>query len=406
MANQYQNMTSGLPILKNFYQGPIQDQLNEDVNIYRGCEKGKHAWSGLQVIRPLKIRRNQGIGATSEGGNLPAVGRQGTAQAIILAKFNYLRFGITGPMIAASQKDVGSFVRGAAYELEEGYNDLRSDMNRQMSWDGTGKLATVSSAAVGSTALVIFGRESTEPALKFIDVGMVIDIVTTAGVVKASGVTVSAIASGTAGGASSTLTLSAAVTCAANDILIRANSLNLEVQGLLTALDNGTTTIFNIDRSSALSFQGNVIDRGGGQMTLDSLQQTEDEAERRGGKIISAIYSDHASRRMYQKLLTADKRFVNTVKGDGGFSDSSKNYLEFNGKPWVADKDCPTRVFFLPEKNIEKYVLKEMEFADESGSMYIPDSNTDQLEVRLRLFANLFNSKPAGTGCYTNYTSP
>lgn len=35
-------------------------------------------------------------------------------------------FGITGPMIAASKSNVGSFVRCASFELEEGYNDLKS----------------------------------------------------------------------------------------------------------------------------------------------------------------------------------------------------------------------------------------------------------------------------------------
>jgi hypothetical protein len=144
----------------------------------------------------------------------------------------------------------------------------------------------------------------------------------------------------------------------------------------------------------------------GGQLTLDKLQQVEDEAERRGGRSLSAIYSDHASRRMYIKLLTADKRYVNTIKGDGGFADKTKYYLDFNGKPWIADKDCPTRVFFLPEKHIEKYVLKEMEFADETGTMYIAQPENDQLEVRLRLFANLFNSKPAGSGALVDYVSP
>jgi hypothetical protein len=406
MSNQFQNLTSGLAQLKNFYQGPIQDQLNNDVNLWRGAEKGKHPWSGLQVIRPLKVRRNQGIGATSDGGNLPAIGRQTTVQAIITARYNYLRFGITGPMIKASQNSVGSFVRSAAYELEEGYNDLRSDANRQASWDGTGYLAKVSGAVVGSSAMTITGRESTEPALKFIDVGIVVDVISSAGTIKASGVTVNSISSGTPGGASASLVLSAAVTCADGDYLIRTGTYNNEMQGILLPLDGGTTTIYNVDRSTYISYQGNVVDRGGGQMTLDTLQQTEDEAERRGGKVITAIYSDHASRRMYQKLLQADKRYVNTIKGDGGFSDKDKNYLEFNGKPWIADKDCPTRVFFLPEKHIEKYVLTEMEFSDEWGSMYIPDGNVDQFEVRLRLFANFFNAKPSGTGCYKNYVSP
>ena len=38
-------------------------------------------------------------------------------------------FGITGPMIKSSQSDIGSFVRSAAYELEQGYNDLKTFVN-------------------------------------------------------------------------------------------------------------------------------------------------------------------------------------------------------------------------------------------------------------------------------------
>ena len=110
MANAYQSVSSGLGILKNFYQGPIVDQFNEDCNIWRGSEKGKFPWSGAQVNRPLKVRRNPGIGATSDGGTLPSIGRQTTVQAVISARYNYLRFGITGPMISASKSNVGSFV--------------------------------------------------------------------------------------------------------------------------------------------------------------------------------------------------------------------------------------------------------------------------------------------------------
>src|SRR4051794_7280592 len=119
MANNFQGVTSGLAELKNFYQGPLVSQFSDDVAVYRGSEKGKFPWSGYQVVRPVKVRRNQGIGATSDGGNLPAIGRQTTVQALIVAKYNYLRFAITGPMIEASKADVGSFVRSASYELEE-----------------------------------------------------------------------------------------------------------------------------------------------------------------------------------------------------------------------------------------------------------------------------------------------
>lgn len=406
MSNVFQNVTSGLAELKNYYQGPIQDQLSEDLPIYRGAQVGKHSWSGQQVIRPWRVRRNQGIGATSDGGTLPKIGRQTTVQAIIQAKYNYLRFGVTGPMIAASQSDIGSFVRAAAYEMEMGLSDLKSDVNRQLSWDGTGDLARMNAAASGSTSIVVKGREDAEEALKFVDIGLEFDIYTSAGVLVQSGIEVTDITSGTASSSTATLTVNTAVTASADDILVRANAFDREIQGLLTQLDGGTSTVFNVDRSAYIAAQGNQIDVGGAQLTLDDLQEAENAAMRRGGAKLNTIYSDFASMRYYQKLLTPDKRYVNTMEGDGGFSKKGEMYLEWNGKPWVADKDCPTRIFLLDNKYIVKYVQKEMEFASETGTAYIAQPEADELEVRLRFFANLFNEKPSGSAVLTNYVSP
>ncbi len=186
------------------------------------------------------------------------------------------------------------------------------------------------------------------------------------------------------------------------------------MSGLLTQLDGGTGTVFGIVRASYAQTLGNVIfatsdgtSTGSAlPLSLNYMQQAEDEAERRGGRNVNCIYTDFGSRRMYQKLLTADKRYVNSCKGDGGFSDASKNYLEFNGKPLVADKDCPQRLFFLPDKYIERYVLAEMTFADETGSMYIAAAENDSLEVRIRFFANMFNSKASGSSCVSGYSAP
>jgi len=404
MANQFASISTAAGILKNFYAGPIVTQFNDEIDIYRGCEKGKEKYNGLQVVRPVKVRRNQGIGAVSDGGTLPSIGQQTTQQALIPAKFNYLRAGMTGPMLKASQGDKGAFISIMAFEMEQGMNDMKSDINRQLSWDGTGDLALVNTAAVASTVLVIKGRESTEDGWKFLDVGTVIDILgSVSGLPVASGVTITNLVRS---GSTATLTLSAAVTASANDILIRANSSGNEVQGLLTQLDGGTSTVFGIDRSLYPAFQGNVVDAAGVQLTLDLLQQAEDLAMRLGGANLDALYSDFTSRRYYQKLLTADKRFSNTVEGDGGFAKKAKSYLEWNGKPWVVDKDCPTRIFMLEAKHIMKYVLAELEWADETGSTMIRQTGADSYEILLRFFFNLFNEKPPASVAVKGYIAP
>ncbi len=406
MANLFQNTTSGAGELKTFFQGPMINGLNEELPIYRACEKIKQGWSGSQVVRAIRVRRNQGIGATSDGGNLPSIGRQNVQQATINAKYNYLRFGVTAVMMKASQSDVRSFVRSAAYELKQGYLDLKSDMSRQLSYDGTGSMAAVNTAPVASTALVIAGRTSTEPALKFIDVGTIFDI-TDGTTIKASGVTVVAIPTGTPAGLTATLTLDQPVTCLTTDVLIRSGSLNNEIQGLGYALDGATTSVYSVDRSLYLAFQGNVTDNAAAQLSLNAMQTPFNEGLRRGNaQTYNAVWTDFTSLLYYQKLLTPDKRYANTVEGDGTFGSKGKFYLDFNGISVVPDKDCPTSFYFLPAEVLKMYTLCEMEFADETGSMYITQTDVDAWEVRIRHFTNLFNESPASCARLKNYISP
>lgn len=404
MANQFASISNALAILKNWYAGPIVSQFNDEIPLYREMEKGKEKWNGQQVIRPVKVRRNQGIGATSDGGTLPKIGQQTTQQAIIQAKFNYLRFGITGPFLKASQGDKGAFVSGMEFEMSEGMADFKSDVNRQLFWDGSGTLATVSANAVASTVITVTGRESTDVAGRFLDVGLVFDIVS-GGVVTNSGIQITAISG--ANTATATLTLSAAVTTNANDTLIRSGSLNNEIQGLITSQDGGTTTIYNIDRSQFVQYQGNSINNNGNQLILDSMQNAYNEAKRRGGAKIDTVICDFNSERMYQKLLVAEKRFVGRdMRGDGSFSDKEQDYLDWAGVPVVPDKDAPQRFFFLDRKTWKKYVLAELEWADETGSYMIAQTSADAFEARLRLFANVYPEKPSANAVLRNYVSP
>lgn len=405
MANAFQSIATGFATLKNWYEGPIVSQFNDEVKLYRGMEKGKQKYNGQQVIRPIKVVRNQGIGATSDGGLLPAIGKQGTAQAIIAAKYNYLRFGLTGPMLKASQGDKGSFISEMTFEMEQGLEDFKQDINRQLFWNGRGDLAVVAANALASTTITVNGRTASEAGNKYItDPGIVIDIVDpVTSIFKATGVTVTAVS----GTTTATLTLSQAVTVAANDIVVRTNAYNMEIQGLLYTLDGLTTTVYNIDRSLYQSYQGNSINNLGNQLRLDVLEQELNEIRRRGGAKLSAIYSDFDSERYYNKLLVADKRYIGVkTAGDGTFSNKDETYLEYAGVPWVADKDSPTYVWMLTEGHLKKYVLSELEWADETGAYLIAQTDTDVWEARLRFFANVFDEKPSANARLHNYISP
>jgi hypothetical protein len=409
MSNAFQSISSGLAELKNFYQGPIVDLLNEEIPVYRAAEKVKQGWSGYQVVRPLRTVRNPGIGATSDGGVLPKIGRQTTTQATISAKFNYLRFGVTGPMIKASQSDVGSFVRSASYELEQGYNDLKKDLNRQLCWSGRGDLALVSTAATASNSLVIAGRTTGEPALKYIDVGTTFDVITSGGTLVVSQVSISSISVGTPSSSTATVILDQPITVSAANILIRSGSQSNEVQGLFYALDGATSSIYGVDRSVNMAYQGNYSDVSSNASTslnIDMMQNPFNEGLRRGNiRKFNAAYTDFTSLRYYQKLLTPDKRYTG-MEGDGTFGSKGQFYLDFNGIAVVPDQDMPVRFAFLPAEVLKMYELCAMEFADETGSMYIAQSDQDALEVRVRHFTNLFNEQPAACAVLTGYTSP
>jgi hypothetical protein len=403
MANTFGSISNEAALLKIFYAGPIVSQFNDEIPFYREIEKAKEKYNGLQVNRPIKVRRNPGIGATSDGGTLPKIGNQTTLQAVIAAKFLYLRFGITAGLLKASQGDKGAFVSAMEFEMEQGMTDLKNDVNRQLNWSGDGKIAEVSANAVGSTVITASGRTSTEAANKFLDVGMVIDVYTSAGVLEAQGVEITAISSS---GLSSTITLSAAVTVTSGSLIVRGGSYNNEVQGTLTSQDGLTTSIFGINRALYPVFQGNSVNAGGGQLTLDKMQQAYNEAKRRGGMTIDYINCDYDSERFYNKLLVADKRYIGRVAGDGTFSSKDGSYLEFAGVPVVPDKDLYTVFQFISSKSWRKMVLSELEWADETGSYMIAQTSADSWEVRLRLFFNLFCDKPSANARHHNYISP
>jgi hypothetical protein len=136
------SLASFASILKEFYLGPIQDQLNNETLVCDLFEKASVDWNGRQVIIPCHVGRNQNVGWRGEGAPLPgpafgalSVGVVGNQQAYVnltlTAQFLYGRFQITGPAMASAGKGgANSFVGWVDGEMNKLVNDIKNNCNR------------------------------------------------------------------------------------------------------------------------------------------------------------------------------------------------------------------------------------------------------------------------------------
>ena len=105
-------------ILKEFYSGPIRDQLNNEMLIFDLFQRKKMNWVGRRVIMPVRTARNETSAYAADNGTLPPAGEQTYKDLTITAKYLYGRMSITGPAIAQIKASAGAFVNGLQQELE------------------------------------------------------------------------------------------------------------------------------------------------------------------------------------------------------------------------------------------------------------------------------------------------
>jgi hypothetical protein len=145
-----QSLAGFASILKEFYLGPIQDQLNEETLVCDLMEKASVDWNGRQVIIPVHTGRNTAVGWRAEGAALPdgagpgppvplnAQPQQNYANLTLTAQFLYGRFRITGPAMAAAGKGgANSFVGWMDSEMNRLVNDIKNQCNRSATSGGT-----------------------------------------------------------------------------------------------------------------------------------------------------------------------------------------------------------------------------------------------------------------------------
>ena len=127
-------LTTFQNILKEFYIGPVLEEINNEVFVLELFEKAVVDWQGRVAIIPVHVSRNTGVGFRQEGGGadtLPGAGEQGYERLQVNAQYQYGRFQITGPAISAAKSGgKGAFIGYVDAEMKKLVNDVRNSANQ------------------------------------------------------------------------------------------------------------------------------------------------------------------------------------------------------------------------------------------------------------------------------------
>lgn len=395
-------------ILKEIYEGDVNDALNEEEVTSRRLEKTSEGVidtvGGKQVVFPVRHRRNSGISYRAENTQLAAAGRQGYIAATEDLKYGYGRFSITGPTMELAETNQQAFMSALDGEMDGLKGDASRDRNRiiyghaaNATNDTTGILAKVTVGATSATQTV----DNTQP----FDIGMVVDLVvesTGTAIASGTGLSITAIDD-----SASTITLSGSVTTLTTTAVVRTGNYGEEPYGLST-LVGASGTVHGINSATAGNeFWRSIVDSSTTTLTENAMISVCDQIRRRagGGGRPTAIFCSLGVRRAYYGLMQSLRRYNEPKTFEGGLVGLSFNH----GKeiPVVEDVDCPKKsMYFLNEKSIKIYRRKDWYFEDSDGAILKWDDNYDRFQGLLKCYWQMATGMRNNHGVMTNITEP
>ena len=418
-------------ILKEYYLGPVQEQLNNEVLLLSRIEARSEDLVGKAAFVPLHTGRSSGIGAVAESAALPEAGNQSYARAEYDLKYLYGRIQVTGPSMAKTKSDAGSFLQVLKGELDGVRADLTKDLARQIYGTGDGVIATGTPDATTATTHTITLADW-EPLKKGqLYVGQLVNcFVQSTGVATAGTITeftISAVS--IAAAATSTITVTSAsvamtavlVTITRAGSVSAAQSLNRfnnttrsnEIDGLRRVVNsftpaaaaeaNGTIasatlatangksgSLGKIDAYSA-TYWDNQRTFGATPGTAEALTimrvQQAINAGRQQGAMPSAIITSLGVQREFYRLLQANQQFVAPGATDyaSGFST-----LTYNGMPVIADLDAPYgKMYILDESTLKVFSDQDWHFLDGDGQTLRQVAGYDAYEAVMVRYMNM-----------------
>jgi hypothetical protein len=389
-------LTTVNTITKEIYQGKIRNQLNEEAigwkRIERTSEGTTSEVGGKYVTFPIRVRRNQGIGARNELELLPNAGQQGWASVRVGLKYEYGRVRLSGQVMELANENYQAFASAMDLEMTGLKNDLAKDTNRQFYGTNLGTMATAAGAQAANVVTV--------SSVKSLEIGMQVDVkVGQTSADRAADRQITAINETT-----KAVTLNGgAFTATAGDIIVRQGNYNREITGLAAQV-TATGALFNLDPAVEPSWAATVDSNGGVLRPLsEGLMITMTDKVRVKGGRTSLILGGLGVRRAYFNLLSQQRRYPSTTNFEGGFTGLAFN----NGReiPMVDDPDAPDNtMYFLDEDKFKIYQAGDWSWMNRDGSIWKVVDGYDAYEAILFKYFELGNMQRNAHAVLTDLT--
>lgn len=425
-------------VLKTFYLPAIQEQINHDTILMDKIALGpQEDVAGKNFTINMHYGRSGGIGARADGGALPEADYQKYKTATVPMRYNYGRVTFSGPTIAATRSERGSYADVIDSEITGIVRDMKKDINRQLWGCGYGILSRWQSGT--STTIVLekayrgntngdgFGCTFGGKYLKEQPHAVLAQLTTKSGstctVFTVTSDDIASITTFTKGTTSDTIVVGTDPgTPAAGTYFCRPGAVRsiasasvaagyarlemVGLRGLVTnqdldeiAMFDGTNTGYTTNDPlqglavGTYDWWKAIVDssstRYGAQraLTLKMMDKMFDDVEENAGKDYGPdmILTTRAIRREYTELCRADRRVVNTMTLDGGWS-----AIDYNGIPFTVDNDAiDGEIYFLTLKDIARYRMSDFEWMEKDGSVFSRLTGYDAYEATLFAYMEL-----------------
>lgn len=418
MAIDFHDLSAITDTLKSVYGKGLANQFTDEKTTYNLFPKSERKPKGLGYEFGLRYARAQGIGARRESELLPDPLAGKYDKGKIVPRYIYGVLRMTGPAIEASKGDIAAFVDGLADSIDDIYQGLIVDLNRQACADGFGLLGTlseVSDTLTTSSTTWTCTFENDQSISRMIE-GMIVDFFqstaidqssvasrissldpvnktiemefndgtykTNHPIIAAQGYTIVAatVASG-----------SFMVRIGAREATHATSNTPVEMTGLEGIYDDGTllATFENIVVATYPRWKANILSNSSvnRELTINLMLQALDVTRTQAGKSVRTMRMGLGQRRKYANLLLPDVRFA-PAELEGGYEK-----LTFAGgdgavKMVIDPALPPNKVFFEPDGAIMKYEMTPLGWGNLDQQIH-QRAGYDEWDQFLRIYTNL-----------------